>query len=171
MSPSRGIQSPQSLPSSPRPLVADLFQASGSRPSKLGAKPITASTFKSTFPPPPISQPSLASATNSMAQPMQPTLTSHGNPSQPLKPNYNISLPPVMSPMATTSPPQPNYSVNPSSLGVLSAPMAPAMGSPPIFASPPTMGSLLAPSKPAQPTWDAGKKASSTDWGDFDPLA
>ncbi|KAJ7286048.1 kinase-like domain-containing protein [Mycena rebaudengoi] len=78
---------------------------------------------------------------------------------QPLKPNYNISLP--------TSTPLPNYT----------APAAPAfspMASPmaftsPLTATPPIMGGVLAPSKPAQSTWSA--KKPSNNWEDFDPLA
>jgi len=34
------------------------------------------------------------------------------------------------------------------------------------------MGSLLVPSKPAQPSWgnESAKKTTKDDWGDFDPL-
>jgi len=47
---------------------------------------------------------------------------------------------------------------------------ASAMSSPPLFASPPAMRSMLAPSKPHKPSWNANKKTNN-DWGDFDPLA
>lgn len=172
MSPSLGMQSIQPLPSLPQPSTSDAFQPS--RPAKLGAKSIPASSFSSApFPPAPSSQPSFGTMSSPMTASMQPMSTQHNNSAlPPSKPNYNISLPPTMAPMnASSPPPLQNYSLNSNSIGGMSSPMAPAMASPPLFASPPAMGSLLAPSKPAQPSWNAGKKPSSADWGDFDPLA
>jgi len=78
------------------------------------------------------------------------------------KPNYNISLP-TTSPMAPMVPSLPASSLG-GSFG------ASAMSSPPLFASPPAMRSMLAPSKPPQPSWNANKRTNN-DWGDFDPLA
>lgn len=136
-------------------------------PSRLGAKPISPTSFNSSaFSPP--AQPSNIGSSPFM-QPMQPQSTSgYGQSSgrtpslqqQIQKPNYNMSMP-TTSPMApmVPSPPASNFG---GSFG--------ASASPPIFANPPTLGSILAPSKPSQPSWNANKKTNN-DWGDFDPLA
>ena len=156
-------QTIQSLPSSPKLPSSKLL----SPPSRLGAKPISPTSFNSSaFSPP--SQPSNIGSSPFM-QPMQPQSTSgYGQSSgrtpslqqQIQKPNYDISLP-TTSPMApmVPSPPASNFS---GSFG--------ASASPPPFANPPTLGSILAPSKPLQPSWNANKKTNN-DWGDFDPLA
>lgn len=101
------------------------------------------------FPPAPIPVP--------MQQPMsftplQPVSSPPPQPSwsqQSNGPNYNIGLP-----FASSQHQQP-------------PPLG--MSSPPLFATPPSMGSVLAPSKPATPSWQP-KKPSQSDWGDFDPL-
>ncbi|OCH95578.1 kinase-like protein [Obba rivulosa] len=62
-----------------------------------------------------------------------------------------------------------NAAINPMPL----VPMASSPPPPPFV--PATMGSLLAPSRPAQPQWsgssNAAKQLTKDDWGDFDPLA
>jgi SCY1-like protein 2 len=84
---------------------------------------------------------------------------------QPAKPNYNISLTPAISQIAS---PLGQSSLQPMTPHNLLATSSPAM------AAPPQMGSLLAPSKPIQPSWPTGgapKPGTKNDWGDFDPLA
>lgn len=153
-----------SLPSSPRMSTMPLV----SRPSRLGAKPIPSSTFdssgfvSSTLHP---SQPNRISS-----PPTQPQrLASFTMPPPPLpppqKPNYNVSL----SDFATISPSTitsvPNYV---SSGYTTLQPTSPAfsMSSPPLHASPLSMGSILAPTRPTTTT----RPVSKDDWGDFDPL-
>jgi SCY1-like protein 2 len=116
---------------------------------------------------------------SSLMQPLQPRGAegfAKQGPSAPSlqqqiqKPNYNIALPtispapisPPITPM-THTPAQPSFGRN------LSPPLASI--SSPMFAAQPAMGSLLAPSKPAQQPWNATKKSTNNDWGDFDPLA
>lgn len=153
-----------SLPSSPRMSTMPLV----SRPSRLGAKPIPSSTFdssgfvSSTLHP---SQPNRISSPP--AQPQR--LASFTMPPPPLpppqKPNYNVSL----SDFATISPSTitsvPNYV---SSGYTTLQPTSPAfsMSSPPLHASPLSMGSILAPTRPTTTT----RPVSKDDWGDFDPL-
>ncbi|KAG5342217.1 hypothetical protein C0989_004529 [Termitomyces sp. Mn162] len=79
------------------------------------------------------------------------------------KPNYNISLEPATAVKQTTLP-LGGFSVAPH------APSQPASFALPV-ATPPGMGSMLAPSKPPGPTWGSSKQPSKDDWGDFDPLA
>lgn len=82
----------------------------------------------------------------------------------PPKPNYNISLQNTAPPIIPTQPSQPNYAV--------ANMAAQSFAFQPLVATPPAMGSLLAPSKPLQPSWgNSTKKPSKDDWGDFDPLA
>ncbi|KAJ7445769.1 kinase-like domain-containing protein [Mycena galericulata] len=140
-----------SSPSSPQ---QSTFQ---SRPSRLGASPVTSSSFS--FPSPPAQQPPRpsygpmsSSSQSTMLGFSQPTYTPQAPIQQPPKPNYNITLP--------TSPPLPSYST----------PTPPIGFSSPFMATPPVMGGLLAPSKPSQPSWSA-KKPSKDSWEDFDPLA
>jgi hypothetical protein len=98
-------------------------------------------------------------ASSAIMQPLQPNLTGGGfsqPPQAPQKqftaPNYNISL--------STMNPAPMSSV----------PLAPSAPTPPPFFSA-GMG-VMAPSKPAQPTWGSSTtKSSKDDWGDLDPLA
>lgn len=153
-----------SLPSSPRMSTMPLV----SRPSRLGAKPVPSSTFdssgftSSTLHP---SQPNRISSPP--AQPQR--LASFTMPPPPLppaqKPNYNVSL----SDFATISPSTiasvPNYT---SSGYTTLQPTSPAfsMSSPPLHASPLSMGSILAPTRPTTAT----RPISKDDWGDFDPL-
>jgi len=151
------IYQTHSLPSSPQ---QSTFQA---RPSRLGASPVTSSSFS--FPSPPVqpqrpsftptssSSLSTISATPSIKPGFSQTAyTPQANlpTQQPPKPNYNITLP--------TSPPIPNFATPP--IGFSS----------PAMATPSAMSSLLAPSKPSQPSWSA-KKPSKDSWEDFDPLA
>ncbi|KII88940.1 hypothetical protein PLICRDRAFT_91412 [Plicaturopsis crispa FD-325 SS-3] len=169
----------RSIPSSPSSFNPDPFQPANARPSRLGAKPVSSSSLSTTaFPPPHQRRPSFPASP--MMQPLQPNQTGGSSSNVPTlstfqntapKPNYNISLPSTsfvspMLPMAPTPPPQSNY--NPS-FSAMSP--APAMSPPPFMAAPPGMGDLLAPSKPAQPSWGNGAKNASKDiWGDFDPL-
>jgi len=84
---------------------------------------------------------------------------------QPIKPNYNISLTPATS---QTASPLGQSSLQPMIPHNILATSSPSM------AAPPQMGTLLAPSKPIQPTWPTGgapKQGTKDDWGDFDPLA
>lgn len=101
---------------------------------------------------------------------MQPSSTQYGGLSQPMQsvqhmklsqptrisfmaPNYDIPLPP--------SNPIPSFS---------SLPLQPSQPAPPPFFN--AGMSLLAPSKPPQPTWGSTttNKPNNNDWGDFDPL-
>jgi SCY1-like protein 2 len=139
-----------------------------SRPSRLGAKPVPSSTFdssgfvSSTLHP---SQPNRISSPP--AQPQR--LASFTMPPPPLpppqKPNYNVSL----SDFATISPSTitsvPNYV---SSGYTTLQPTSPAfsMSSPPLHASPLSMGSIMAPTRPTT----TARPVSKDDWGDFDPL-
>ncbi|KAK0210374.1 kinase-like domain-containing protein [Desarmillaria ectypa] len=158
--------------------------------SRLGAKPIPAVPFSSTsFPSPP--------ANRSFPNPLRPTNTgSFPPPPQPQKPNYNISLSTsTMSPMQPTNtggfstqiqPQKPNYNISFSTpaptMSALQNPILPASSPPPPFPTQTpgmltplnptmTMGSILAPSRPAQPSWSTSNSKSNIDWGDFDPLA
>ncbi|KAJ7261397.1 kinase-like domain-containing protein [Mycena haematopus] len=171
-----------SLPASPQ---QSSFQP---RPSLLGSSTVTSSTYSS-FPSPPAqrSPPTQAPsysptpASQSTMSGFSQTYTSPAVPSP--KPNYNISLStaPAMSGIPqptpytppTTQPPRPNYNIslptNPP-LPSFASPTPPINFSASLVASSPAMGSLLAPSKPPQPSWSA-KKPSQNDWGDFDPLA
>lgn len=152
----------QSLPVSPK------FAS----PPRLGAKPVTSPSFNA-----PALSHSRQSST-SLMQPLQPQGTggySKSGSSTPSlqqqiqKPNYNIALPaisPIPPPIAPTIP------TTPANFGGHFSPPPTSMSSPPLFAAQPAMGSLLAPSKPTQPSWNATKKSSTnSDWGDFDPLA
>ncbi|KAE9407078.1 hypothetical protein BT96DRAFT_954642 [Gymnopus androsaceus JB14] len=164
-----------SLPASPKHTPVQALKLGGSRPSFASQS----STNSFTSPPPPTQRvsslsaiPPLSSsnAPSSFMAPLQPTISSFapmnppqpipplsGGPQQPQKPNYNISLP-SMTPVAPA--PNPMF-------GVSSIP--PAM-SPSIMGNSSMMGTMLTPSKPAQPAWNANK-ASKDDWGDFDPLS
>ncbi|OAX40509.1 kinase-like protein [Rhizopogon vinicolor AM-OR11-026] len=156
-----------SIPSSPRISSTQ----SVSRPSRLGAKPIPTTTFdKSAFTSP---IPQSGQPDRILTPPLQPQRpTSYTFPSPPLsspqKPNYNISFSDVAPTAPSTITPTPRYI--PSSYTSLQ-PTSPAfsMSSPPLHASPLSMGSILAPSQPARPT-TATKPISKDDWGDFDPL-
>ncbi|KAJ3572805.1 hypothetical protein NP233_g2841 [Leucocoprinus birnbaumii] len=96
--------------------------------------------------------------------------------SQPSKPNYNISLEPLSPTVSTPSMPSqpPMFQPSFSTFQPLQ-PSAPSLPSAPLVATPssqsPSMGNILAPSRPAQSPWNAAKKPSQNDWGDFDPLA
>ncbi|KAL0947336.1 hypothetical protein HGRIS_013455 [Hohenbuehelia grisea] len=168
------------------PISPSYASSSHSRASTLGAKRINSSSFNSTaFSSTPPTRSSLSSSPltpnrtgGSMgaamsAAPLQPTFTggftqpaaSSMQPQQPQRPNYNISLS-SMNPMTQAMAPNP-----------IMQPTQPVMASTPMFAapavaSPPAMGGMLTPSRPAQPSWNAaGKQSSKSDWGDFDPLA
>ncbi|KAJ7168144.1 kinase-like domain-containing protein [Mycena crocata] len=138
-----------SLPSSPQ---QSTFQH---RPSRLGASPVTSSSFS--FPSPPAQRPSYTTtgSTSQSSMPGYPQPATYTPPPpQQHKPNYNISLP--------TSPPLQNFAAS-------TPPIAMGFSSP-LMATQPVMGGLLAPSKPPQPSWSA-KKPSKDSWEDFDPLA
>ncbi|KAI0807175.1 other/SCY1 protein kinase [Fomes fomentarius] len=158
-------QQTQSLPSSPKvssALNPHAARSSLSRPGPgLGATRISStsfnpSVFSSSSPAPAPMAPPIA--------PMQPTLSAfNAAPQAPSyntgpAPNYNITLPSAQ-PVPSMQPLQPTTSASP----------------PPFFASQMSMGSVLAPSKPAQPQWSgssgAPKQLSKDEWGDFDPLA
>ncbi|KAK7693292.1 hypothetical protein QCA50_002859 [Cerrena zonata] len=105
---------------------------------------------------------SQARSSLSMAPPMAPQTQ--------FNPQSNTSLfqtpsPPSFQPTST-----PNYNIS-----LAAAPMVPVATNP-VFPTqaPPGMGSVLTPSKPAQPSWGTGtgpKQLSKDDWGDFDPLS
>ncbi|KAF7311612.1 Kinase-like protein [Mycena kentingensis (nom. inval.)] len=176
----------RSLPSSPQQSTFQL------RPSPLGASSVTASSSSSSgfsFPAPPAHapRPSFGSTGSGLGlgkpnynvslstTPMAPSTSASTPPaSQVPKPNYNISLPPSapMASFATASPPMAFSSGAPAfsspSTGAPTPPMA--FSSSPMMAAPLTMGGgILAPSKPAQPSWSSSKP-SKDDWADFDPL-
>ncbi|KAJ8519902.1 hypothetical protein ONZ45_g3225 [Pleurotus djamor] len=165
------------------------------RPSKLGAKAMSTSLGNSSLSTQPRSisasplQPRQSSGSSSgIWTPIQPNHTGgYNKPNQtpPVSPpahraNYNITLPSASNPQLSTglhgpTPPQlPNYNVSLPS----ATPMAPTIPQSsgfsltPMQATPPVMpmGGLLTPSRPAQPAAPSNK-LSSTDWGDFDPLA
>ncbi|KAJ7349275.1 kinase-like domain-containing protein [Mycena albidolilacea] len=175
-----------SLPASPQ---QPSFQP---RPSRLGSSTVSPSSY-APFPPPTQRSPPAQRPSYTPTSTSQSTMSGFSQPAysppaaQSPKPNYNISLSPTAPAMSAfsqpaaytpTQPLKPNYNL---SLGT-AAPTSPPL---PSFASPmpppinfssslaatqPAMGSLLAPSKPSQPSWSA-KKPSQNDWGDFDPLA
>ncbi|KAJ3559888.1 hypothetical protein NM688_g66 [Phlebia brevispora] len=140
----------------------------------LGATPISSSSFNSSaFSPPTQSRPSLftpARSSLSASNPLNPQPQRQPTLSQsqaPPAPNYNISLPPapIMS-SASMAPMTPLASSGPM------ASVMPTPAAPPVFAT--NMGGILAPSRPAQPSWPTNgtaKQLSKDDWGDFDPLA
>lgn len=164
---------PESFPSqSPPPVPAvSTMQLPGSlsmsRPSRLGAKPVSSTSFdKSAFTSPTL-HPSLPNhITSPPAQPQRPTNFMMPLPS-PQKPNYNIAISDFATSPSTIAPGS-NYT--PSGYAPL-RPTSPAfsMTSPPLHASPLSMGSILAPSQPIRPT-TATWPISKDDWGDFDPL-
>lgn len=157
-------QQTQSLPSSPKvssALNPHAARSSLSRPGPgLGATRISSTSYN------PSAFASSSPAPAPMA-PMQPTLSAFNaapqalsyNAAPPPAPNYNITLPSAQS-VPSMQPLQPTTSASPP---------------PPFFASQMSMGSVLAPSKPAQPQWSgssgAPKQLSKDEWGDFDPLA
>ncbi|KAG7452863.1 other/SCY1 protein kinase [Guyanagaster necrorhizus] len=188
-----GTHSPALSPAAPPPQAT--LPASPSSPrtiqgSRLGAKSIPAASFSSaSFPSPP--------SNRSFSNPLRPTNTGGFPPSpQPQKPNYNISLSTsTMSPMRPTNtggfpppaqPQKPNYNIQFSTpaptMSALQNPILPASSPPPsLFPTQTpamltplnptmTMGNILAPSKPAQPSWSTSDSKSNIDWGDFDPL-
>lgn len=159
----------QSLPASPKTSTHSFNQSR----SKLGAKPLNASFGSNAFPPPPITKPPAFNPT--------PSSSSFGSglPLGASKPNYNIDLTPSPQPFKSTPPApmlvqqsgmynyspslqQPSYATPP-----LGFSMTPVAQTPPIL----PMGGILAPTKPATPTWgNQTKPIGKDDWGDFDPL-
>jgi len=145
--------SSQSLPASPRMTI----NTTPARPSKLGAKPVSSSSFNSAFTnlsqsnssslPPPLSPPSSSGGFGLSLPPSAPAQ----KPQQPQRPNYNISL--STSPMAATpqatqqqqqQPPKPNYNISfsPMALSSPSPPPLPSMSGPPLsFSAPPLQAS------------------------------
>ncbi|KAF5386880.1 hypothetical protein D9615_001686 [Tricholomella constricta] len=85
----------------------------------------------------------------------------------PQKPNYNITLQSITTetvPQISPRPAQPAYGVFPPASQTPSQLMAFT----PLIAAPPGMGSILAPSKPAQSSWTGSSKPlSKDDWGLF----
>ena len=164
-SPAPLTQSPlsQSSPSSPR-LTTD---TSFSRPSRLGAKPLSSSFDRSAF----STHPQLAQSQRISSPPLQPqSIPSYSTPpvAAPPKPNYNISLSDITgAPSKTFSSPSsyapPNYT--PSTTIMPSHPMS----SPPLQASPLSMTSMLTPMQPTR-VIATNKPVTKDDWGDFDPL-
>lgn len=101
----------------------------------------------------------------SMAPPIVPQKQS--NPPFMAQSNTNLfqsPSPPTFQPTST-----PNYNIS-----LSAAPIVPVATNP-VFPTqaPPGMGSVLTPSKPAQPSWSTAgpKQLSKDDWGDFDPLS
>jgi SCY1-like protein 2 len=153
----------QSLPSSPR-LTNNLPV---SRPPRLGAKPVPSTSFdKSTF------------STNlqphqtlrASSPPLQPQhVLSFSSPSAftPQKPNYNISLSDASATPSSTFATPPSYTT-PNYTSFMTTSPHP-MTSPPLQASPLSMGSMLAPMQPTRPV-TTNKPLTKDDWGDFDPL-
>lgn len=161
-----------SFPASPKHTPVQALKLGGSRPSfashssstpsftslptqrvsSFGSIPPPSSNTPSPFMAPLQPNPSSFTTMNS-SQPVPPL---SGGPQQPSKPNYNITLP--MAPIAPA--PNPMFTVSS---------MPPAM-SPSIMNNSPMMGTMLTPSKPAQPSWNTNK-TSKDDWGDFDPLS
>ncbi|KAI0703573.1 other/SCY1 protein kinase [Cytidiella melzeri] len=175
-SPSLSAQMPSSPPTSPPPTTVSR-PATLPNPSRgLGAIPTTQTSFNS-FSTPPMSRPSLASQTprTSMttSSPLVPQALPRTSTSTASAPNYNINLsttPVVQAPVMQFTSLAPAVPALPT-MSTMST--MPAMAPQPPFA-PPSMGSILAPSKPAQPSWSANgtsKTLSKDDWGDFDPLS
>ncbi|GLB35144.1 putative protein tyrosine kinase [Lyophyllum shimeji] len=149
--------------------------------AQLGSQPGTSNTSSPLLPSPPQPKHSL-SAPISQFQPRS-TLSSPPLP-PPQKPTYNSTLPPPLAP-----PQKPNYNISLTSTtplvmtqtsslqpghGMFPSPAQPSQ--PPAFTphatAPLRMHSLLAPSKPSEPSWGGtSKPPSKDDWGDFDPLA
>ncbi|KAI0094049.1 other/SCY1 protein kinase [Irpex rosettiformis] len=139
-----------------------------SRPPRLGATPASRPSLNS-YSTPPISRPPLAPQTpwaSMAASPLVPGTIPRASLSTAPAPNYNISLaatPVMQAPLMEATPIAPT-------MPVMSA-MA-TMSPQPAF-TPTSIGSILTPSKPAQPSWSNGasKALSKDDWGDFDPLS
>lgn len=92
---------------------------------------------------------------------------------QPSKPNYNITWEPLSPATSSTTSQAPMFQPISSPFPPLQ-PSAPSLPSTPLVPTPsqaPNMGTMLTPSRPAQSPWNAAKKPSQNDWGDFDPLA
>lgn len=171
------------MPSSPRQLSHDNVHPGPSRLGPRQAPPTTTSYNSRTFPSPPSQRPSFSATTTTTSVSSLHTNNtgSYTSPSSysasppPLKPNYNISLvpsAPTAPPITTLTPQGPNYNFSTQPTVSFNSPPMAAMG---VANSAPMglgMGSMLAPSKPAQPSWGTSSKApSKDDWGDFDPLA
>ncbi|KAG6897837.1 hypothetical protein C0992_010325 [Termitomyces sp. T32_za158] len=92
-------------------------------------------------------------------KPSHTPLSSPLTPAQQ-KPNYNISLEPAT---ATNQP-----SIPSTDFSVISSRPMPFTS---LVATPPGIGSILAPSKPPGFSSRSSKQPSKDDWGDFDPLA
>ena len=177
------VQSPSIPTTTPPQLQVHSLPASPklAPPPRLGAKLVPSSSFNTTAFSSTSHSTQSSGSPGSLMQPLQPQGTGgfgKSSPSTPSlqqqmqKPNYNIALPtispapisPPMAPMMPTAPAQPSF-------GAIFPPPLTSMSSPPSFATPPVMGSVLSPSKPAQQPWNATKKSTNSDWGDFDPLA
>ncbi|KAG5645883.1 hypothetical protein DXG03_005030 [Asterophora parasitica] len=111
------------------------------------------------------------SASTSQASPLPPPHAFNYTPrppsmAAPHKPNYNIMSTPDIAPHISPST-QMAYGMSPPTA---QAPQP--MAFKPFVATAPAMGSILSPSKPAQPSsGSSSKPLSKDDWGDFDPLA
>ncbi|KAH8117221.1 kinase-like protein [Phellopilus nigrolimitatus] len=147
-----------SLPSSPRNFRPPISSSASSTRTALGGT-TSRSSSSSIYNGPPLSQSiqppplnvTLSSTAQQHKQPSLPNFmspamsTTPSMPLQPTKPNYSISLPPVMPFTSST---------------------------PPLVASPPSMmTSVLSPLAPSQ-SWSShnSKKQTKNDWEDFDPL-
>ncbi|KAH8108130.1 other/SCY1 protein kinase [Cristinia sonorae] len=183
--PMHSQQATQSLPSSPKQNSLSLGSASRVRTNTGFGTPTSynlsttqrpATQARPSFPPPQRSSLSTAVPLVPQTQTSVSTIPTNSAPA----PNYNISLTPATMPTTISPPLQPALAPQPSfvSQPPPNAPINPmSYSSAPLVPSGPTMasmGSVLAPSKPPQPSWTTGggsKQLSQADWGDFDPLA
>lgn len=160
------IQLPQtqSLPSSPR-LAAD---TPISRPPRLGAKPLPSSSFDrtafSTHP-----QPTQSHRIPRPPPQLQPVSSYSTLPvAAPQKPNYNITFSDLSATPSNTFPSPPSY-IAPKYIPSTTIMPSHSISSPPLQASPLSMGSMLAPMQPTRAV-ATNKPVTKDDWGDFDPL-
>ncbi|KAI5900170.1 kinase-like protein [Schizophyllum commune H4-8] len=149
------------------------FESLVGRANGTSVAPPLATTTPMSFSTPPLqptmtggSVQSTSSYTMTPAKPQAPSQPSYGGP------NYNISLPsaPFGASSSGMAPMQPSTPVAPS-LPAFNASSPPLFAQPMSATPPPGLGSMLTPSRPAQPTWNAQKPPGKDAWGDFDPLA
>jgi len=118
--------------------------------------------------PPSFSQPSFPAppAPPRLNPPMAPSVQPKPTQFSFSAPNYNISMAPSNPPSLFTtpiSPPAvPMAPIAPQQFGMMTTHMQP---------TPPAMGGLLIPSRPAQSTSKSSNSLSKDDWASFDPLS